>query len=61
MAAHFNRDGHAGVGDMKVMALLYEANLVMRKLKEQKMIARLGCFLGRGMNTDFRFPSLVQD
>ena len=46
IASHFNRGGHAGVSDMKVMALMYKSNLVSRKLKEQKVIDTLGCFGG---------------
>jgi hypothetical protein len=34
---------------------------VARKLLEGKIIAKLGCVLGRGMNTDFHFPMLLQD
>ena len=61
VASHFNQGDHAGVEDMRVVGLLYENGLISRKLKEQKLIARFGCVLGRGMNTEFNFPSLLQD
>jgi hypothetical protein len=52
-------DNHDGVNDMRVMGLKFEAGLVTRKLQEQKLIAKLGCVLGGGMNTDFNFPQLL--
>ncbi len=58
IASHFNRNGHC-LEDMKVLCLTFESNLVLRKLTEQKIIAKLGCYLGGGLNTDFRFPSLI--
>jgi len=61
VALHFNQEGHRGVEDMKVMGLLLCNNLIIRKLNEQKIIARLGCVLGRGMNTEFNFPTLLNE
>ena len=59
VALHFNMEGHEGVKDMKVMGLKFETELISRKLQEQKIIAKLGCVLGGGMNTDFNFPRLL--
>jgi hypothetical protein len=53
---HFNRADHDGVLDMTVLGLQYCDGLITRKLAEAKIIAKLGCVLGRGMNTDFNFP-----
>ena len=61
VARHFNSHTHSGVEDMEVCGLLLEKGLISRKLKEQKLIARFGCFLGRGMNTIFNFVNLAQD
>ena len=60
VASHFNRNGHQGIEDMKVMGLYRCGGLVARRLMEQKIIGRLGCVLGRGMNTDFNFVELLQ-
>ena len=59
VAAHFNRTDHDGVHDMRVCGLLYCSDVQERKLKEQKIISKLGTVLGRGMNTDFNFPHLL--
>ena len=61
VASHFNSEGHDGIEDMEVLGLKYESSLVMRKFWEQKIIGKLGCFVGRGMNTDFRFMDVVQE
>ena len=61
VARHFNSDRHRGVEDMEVCGLLLERGLISRKLKEQKMIGRLGCFLGRGMNTDYNSVFVTPD
>lgn len=60
VAEHFNSEGHS-VEHMSVLGLLKEDGLIARKLKEQRCIAKLGCFLGKGMNTDFKFIGLVND
>lgn len=61
VADHFNGAGHQGVADMTVLGLAYCNKVMARKLLEGKIIAKLGCVLGRGMNTDFHFPMLLQD
>ena len=61
VASHFNQDDHQGVDDMQVTGLRLVNGLISRKLEEQKIIAKLGCVLGRGMNTDFNFPFLFDD
>ena len=58
VASHFNQEDHNGVEDMGVGGLKRVDSMIMRKLEEQKIIARLGCVLGGGMNTDFNFPFL---
>ena len=60
VAAHFNQSGHKGVEDMSVCGLLHCHDIIQRKLKEQKLIAKLGTVLGKGMNIDFNFPQLLQ-
>lgn len=60
VAHHFNSQGH-DVKDMSILGLVYKDGLVSRRLQEQKIIAKLGCFLGRGMNTDFKFAALIND
>ena len=59
VASHFNQEDHNGIEDMLVGGLRKINNLMDRKREEQKIIARLGCVLGRGMNTDFNFPFLL--
>ena len=60
VGSHFNSEGHSEQ-DMRIFGLKFETNLIMRKLWEQKVIGMLGCVLGTGgMNTDFRFPQLVE-
>ena len=61
VASHFNSEGHSGIEDMKVMGVKMETSLIMRKFHEQKIIAKLGCYLGRGMNTDFRYMALTRE
>ena len=61
VAAHFNQPGHVGINDMKVLGLSFSPDVKFRKLKEQKIIAKLGCYLGGGMNIDFNFPQLIED
>ena len=58
VAQHFNSEGHK-VEDMSIMGLKYVDGIFSRKLMEQKIIGRLGCMLGGGMNTDFNFPELT--
>ena len=58
VACHFNQEGHS-VGDMRIQGMKYCNDLVKRRLEEQRLIARLGCVLGRGMNVDFHFPGLL--
>lgn len=60
VAEHFNGEGHC-INDMSILGLMREDGLITRKLKEQRCIAKLGCFLGRGMNTDFKFTGLIND
>ena len=43
IASHFNQDDH-GVEDMQVCGVLSIRDIKSRKLAEQKLIARLGCF-----------------
>ena len=42
-----------------VLGLRYESATFTRKLEEQRIIGKLGCVLGGGMNTDFNFPQLT--
>ena len=58
VATHFNDNGHS-VEDMGVMGIKYQAGNFRRKLEEQRIIGKLGCMLGGGMNTDFNFPQLA--
>lgn len=60
IAFHFNQPDHDGVKDMKVCGMLYCHDITDRKLKEQKLILKLGTVLGRGLNTDFNFPHLLE-
>ena len=61
VASHFNSPGHNGTEDMSVLGLQSAHDLIKRKLLESKLIAKLGCVLGRGMNTDFNFAILLND
>ena len=54
VACHFAADGHS-IEDMSVAGVLHCHDLLTRKLKEQKLISKLGCVLGRGMNVKFNF------
>jgi len=59
VACHFNQTDHHGIDDMLVMGLKYQPGTFTRKLEEQRIIGRLGCVLGQGMNVDFNFPELL--
>ena len=61
VASHFNSPGHHGVEDMSFLGLKLADEMINRKLQESKIIAKLGCVLGRGMNTDFNFPMLLDE
>ena len=56
---HFNGPNHS-VEDMSVMGLKHETGIISRKLEEQRIIGKLGCVLGGGMNTEFNFPQLLE-
>ena len=56
---HFNGPNHS-VEDMTIMGLKHESGIISRKLEEQRIIGRLGCVLGGGMNTEFNFPQLIE-
>ena len=58
IAYHFNNNNH-NVNDMAICGILYCRDTLTRKLKEQKVIAKLGCTLGSGLNIDFDFPQLL--
>ena len=59
VALHFNQTNHNGIEDMKFAGLTFSKDIFTRKLQEQRIIVKLGCVLGRGMNTDFNFPELL--
>lgn len=59
VAQHFNAQGH-DVHDMSIMGLKYVDGTFTRKLEEQRIIGKLGCVLGGGLNTDFNFPELTE-
>ena len=54
----FSSNGHS-VQDMMVCGLVFCNETLKRKLIEQKIIAKLGCVLGSGMNVDFDFQQLL--
>jgi len=58
IALHFNSNGHS-LEDIQIQGLKYCSSTIQRKLEEAKIIGKLGCVLGRGMNTDFNFVNLV--
>ena len=58
IASHFNSNGHS-LEDIQIQGLKYCSSTIQRKLEEAKIIGKLGCVLGRGMNTDFNFVNLV--
>ena len=58
VSSHFCSNGH-NLNDMKVRGLKYVSDVAKRKLEEQRLIAKLGCVLGKGMNVDFDFPGLL--
>ena len=60
VAQHFNQRNH-GVEDAEVGGLIYVSDELSRKVLEQKIIQKLGCLLGRGMNTDVNFINLIED
>ena len=59
IAAHFNQENHNGIQDMTIKGLKYCSDTWTRKIEEQRIISRLGCVLGQGMNVDFIFPQLM--
>ena len=59
VSSHFLQDNHDGVENMVVRGLAFREGTWQRKLEEQRLIAKLGCVLGQGMNVDFRFPTLL--
>ena len=48
VAGHFSADDHS-VDDMSISGVMYCRDIKTRKLKEQKLISKLGCVLGRGI------------
>ena len=53
-----NKEDHS-VEDMKVTGLAFCYGLISRNLLEEKIIARIGCVLRRGLNIEFNFPGLL--
>ena len=58
VASHFCSNDHC-VDDMSVCGVFSVRDTKRRKLEEQKLIFKLGCTLGHGLNVDFNFNDFV--